>query len=70
MSEEGGGGSAGTRGPDNKVRAGFMARKAAWVGLGLLVASVLFFGVFPPLLAWRMSQHSGALPPPMNAQAQ
>jgi membrane dipeptidase len=47
-----------------------MRWKVAWAGLGLLLASALFFGVFPPLLAWRLSQHGGSLPPPMNAQAQ
>lgn len=49
---------------------GFMRRKSAWAGVGLLLAGTLFFGFFPPLLAWRMSQHSGGSPPPVNAQAQ
>lgn len=69
MKEEGGAQSARPGRPGGTARSRFMRRKAAWVGLGLLLASVLFFGVFPPLLAWRMNQHAGAQPPPMNAQA-
>ncbi len=62
--------STGTGGSGGAARAGSMRRRAAWMGLALLLASVLFFGVFPPLLAWRMNQPGGSLPPPLNAQAQ
>ena len=70
MKEKRVGQSAATANTGKGTRPRFMRRKVAWVGLGLLLASVLFFGVFPPLLAWRMTQHSGSPPPPMNAQAQ
>ena len=70
MKEPGGAQSTSTGSRGAPPRANMMRRKVAWTGLALLLASALFFGVFPPLLAWRMSQHSGALPPPMNAQAQ
>ena len=70
MNEQQVGQSATTASTGKGSRARFMRRKVAWAGLGLLMASVLFFGVFPPLLAWRMTQHSGSPPPPMNAQAQ
>ena len=61
--------SASTGGP-GAARARSMRRRAAWMGLALLLVSALFFGVFPPLLAWRMNQHGGSQPPPLNAQAQ
>ena len=56
--------------PDAGSGVGFLRRKTAWIGLGLLLASALFFGAFPPLLAWRMGQLGGSSPPPLNAQAQ
>jgi microsomal dipeptidase-like Zn-dependent dipeptidase len=43
-------------------------RRAGWFGLGLLVAAALFFGAFPLVLAWRMSQQVGS-PTPLNARA-
>ncbi len=46
-------------------------KRTFWGGLGvLLLAGVVFIGVFPRLLAWRLHQHTQVAPPPMNAQAQ